>query len=173
MTKGTIHIVFLSLGTNIGNRFQNLELAIKEIDNQCGKISVKSNIFECPALEFNSNNLFLNMCLELKTNLSPKQLIATLQKIEKKLGRKKNIPSQKYIDRIIDIDILYFDDLIIDNKNLQIPHPKLQERRFVLEPLSEIAPLKEHPFIKKNSKFLLNNCTDISKLSVFLENKHA
>lgn len=164
------HLVFLSLGTNIANRLQNLETAIKEIENQCGEILIKSHIFECPALEFNSNNLFLNMCLELKTNLSPEELIQTLQKIEKKLGRKKNISKEKYIDRIIDIDILYFDDLIINSKNIKIPHPRLHERRFVLEPLSEIASSKEHPLLKKNTIFLLNNCSDISKLSVFLKN---
>ena len=141
-------MVYLSLGTNIGNKKQNLLEAISKINRQIGNVVSQSAFFATDPWGFESQNQFLNACLGVKTLLSPSDLLDKCQAIEKEMGRlqkstKTTEPDGNetvvYHDRIIDIDILLYDDLIVQTRRLTIPHPLMHKRRFVLEPLAEIA----------------------------------
>lgn len=133
-------MVFLSLGTNLGDRKENLNKAINNIEDRIGNISALSSIIETEPVGFQSENQFLNMVVKVETRLLPKQILFISQAIEKELGR--NQKSQgAYQDRLIDIDIILYDDLKIkmDSPQLTIPHPLFKERDFVMNPLKEIA----------------------------------
>ena len=141
-------MVFLSLGTNIGNKEQNLLEAISKINKQIGNVVSQSAFFATAPWGFESHNQFLNACLGVKTLLSPSDLLDQCQAIEKEMGRQQKSKRTTdadgketivYHDRIIDIDILLYDDRIVQTRRLTIPHPLMHKRRFVLEPLAEIA----------------------------------
>jgi 2-amino-4-hydroxy-6-hydroxymethyldihydropteridine diphosphokinase len=149
--------IFLSLGSNIGNKILNLNTASENIEKYAGKICSKSSIYETSAWGIIEQDTFLNQVIEIETNLKPSELIAILLKIEEQMGRKREI---KWGPRLIDIDILYFSDKIIEQNSLIVPHPYLHQRRFILMPLCEIAPDFEHPILKKTTKELLKNCDD-------------
>lgn len=151
------HIAHLMLGTNLGNRENNLTEAKKLIELECGKLLEESDIYETAAWGLTQQPNFLNAALQIETTLTPQQLITKLLKIEEKLGRKRTI---KMGPRIIDIDILLMDNMIVNEPNLTIPHPKMQERRFVLLPLNQIASQNIHPVYNKTITELLNLCTD-------------
>jgi 2-amino-4-hydroxy-6-hydroxymethyldihydropteridine diphosphokinase len=151
-------ITFLSIGSNIGNKQYNIESAIKSINSNIGEVISISKIYKSAAWGFESENNFLNNAIKVETSLSPQELLTEINKIEKQLGRKRAFSG--YSDRIIDIDILFYDDLIIDEPNLKIPHPLLQDRNFVLFPLCEIAKDYIHPILKKKISELLSLCTD-------------
>ena len=127
---------FLSLGTNIGNRAQNLETALEELSKFVNIIK-KSKIYETKPVDYKDQPSFLNMAVKIETKLSARELIAKLQKVENKIGRIKKI---KKGPRIIDLDILYYNNEIINEPNLKIPHPRAYKRNFVLTPLKELAP---------------------------------
>ena len=149
--------VYLLIGGNMGDRMMYLTKAKKEIEKQCGQIVQQSSVYETAAWGMEEQAAFLNLALEIETQLSPQQLLKTILTIEENLGRKRNI---KYGPRLIDIDILLFGDAIIDVHGLKVPHPQMQHRRFVLEPLNEIAPEKIHPVLQKTIAQLLSACTD-------------
>lgn len=128
--------IYIGIGTNIGNRQHNLETALNEIA-EFSTITKKSSIYETEPVGFKPQPDFLNMVIEIDTDLTPSQLIIKLQEIEHKMGRVREI---KNGPRIIDLDILLYNDLVINHPDLTIPHPRLTERSFVLEPLFEIAP---------------------------------
>lgn len=151
--------VFLSLGTNLGNRIENLSLAIHLIDDEIGEISVMSGIYETEAWGFTCDEYFLNQVIVLETCLDPEQLIEKCLFIEKGMGRVRS-GSENYESRIIDIDILFYGNQIIEQDNLQIPHPLLHLRRFILEPLCEITPELIHPVLGKPISELLSACED-------------
>lgn len=151
--------IFLSLGTNIGNKLANLSTAITEIEKNIGQINQQSGIYETEAWGFESDSNFLNQVIILETNLEPTQLIDACLRIERKMGRERN-RTGNYESRIIDIDILFYGDSIVNDDNLSIPHPLLQKRRFILEPLHEIAPDYIHPVLGKSISDLLDECTD-------------
>lgn len=130
-------VVYLSLGTNLGDRKHNLATAIKVLAKEAGIITHISSIYESNAWGYRSDNNYYNCCIAITTNLSPHQLIQATEAIEQSMGRLK---TTLYTDRIIDIDILFYDDLIINGATLTIPHPHIAERGFVLLPLKEIAP---------------------------------
>ncbi len=153
--------LFIILGTNIGVRFQNLEIARKEIENSIGEITKLSGIYETAAWGITEQPNFLNQVLQISTDLKPNKILQIILKIEENMGRKRE---EKWGARLIDIDILYFGNKIIDNKALIIPHPFLQERRFTLVPLIEIAPVFIHPILQKTNLELLENCGDDSKV---------
>lgn len=155
-------IIYLSLGSNQGNKLENLQNAVNAIAKKLGAILNVASIYKTPALGFNGNE-FLNTCVKVSTYLPPDTLIKRILEIEKSLGR---IRSEKnsYSNRTIDIDILLFDDEIIFSKDLIVPHPRMLERKFVLEPLSEIASNTIHPVEKKHLNKCLENCTDNSKI---------
>ncbi len=141
------HIAYLSLGSNIGDKKKNLLEAIEKIDNlENTKVTSKSAILETEPFGYTEQDWFLNACIEIKTLFTPQELLEKLLSIELEMGRKRII---KWGPRIIDLDILFFDDKIIQDKNLCVPHPWICERMFVLEPLCEIAPNLVHPLERK------------------------
>lgn len=160
-------ITYLSLGTNQGNKLNNLQIAIDMIANKVGSILKAAPIYETPSWGFSSNN-FYNTCIKVSTYLPPETLISTLLKIENDIGRIRN-DTNTYSDRVIDIDILLFDDEIIFSKNLIVPHPRMLERKFALVPLVEIAKNVIHPIKKIKIIDCLNNCTDTSKIKIITE----
>lgn len=137
MTK-SIHRVFLSLGSNLGDRQAHLNKAIELIGERIGEVVRQSSFIETEPWGFESENRFLNGAILVETTLTPRQLLKATQKIERELGRKRKSSSGVYHDRPIDIDILLYDDLTIDEPDLKIPHPLMHERDFVMIPLREI-----------------------------------
>lgn len=133
-----MHIVYLSLGTNLGNRKRNIREAIMKIEEQIGVVERQSALYETKPWGFVSPNDFINACVRVSTSLTPRQLLEETQCIERNLGRTLKSTNGEYHDRIIDIDILLYDDLHIDEPDLQIPHPLMNEREFVMIPLKEI-----------------------------------
>jgi len=144
-------IAFLSLGSNVGDRVANLKAAIERIGS-LGEVAATSSIYETEPVEFLAQPWFLNCVVKLGTEKMPKQLLASILSIEKEMGRHRQ---QKKGPRTIDIDILLFGNSVVETQGLTIPHPAMHERRFVLEPMSEIAPDVRHPVFKQRMRELL------------------
>lgn len=153
-----LRTVYLSLGSNQGDRHKNLQSAVDQIGEYAGHIKLISSVYQSKSWGFKGED-FYNICLELSTNQNPELLIRTLLGIESKLGRERG-ENKKYNNRLIDIDILLFDDEIIFYNDLKVPHPEMLKRKFVLAPLAEIAPLVIHPITKKNTLTCLRQCDD-------------
>ncbi|MEB8346908.1 2-amino-4-hydroxy-6-hydroxymethyldihydropteridine diphosphokinase [Flavobacteriaceae bacterium KMM 6898] len=151
---------YLSIGSNLGSKLNNLQEAVFAIQKKTGFITELSAVYQTPALGFEGED-FLNACLSLQTFLSPEQLLAGILEVETSLGRKRG-NEVGYQPRTIDIDILYYGQEVIQTENLVIPHPNLHKRRFVLRPLSDIAPQFYHPIINKDTRNLLQECPDKS-----------
>ena len=154
--------VYLSLGSNLGNRLANLQKAIFHIQQKAGKILDISAVYENPAFGFEGDD-FLNIVLSLLTPLEPKELLDTLLQIEVDFGRIRS--NAGYSSRTLDIDIIYYGTEVINDDDLVIPHPQMQHRNFVLKPLGDIAPQFYHPVLYKDTRNLLQECRDKSKLS--------
>lgn len=146
------HIVYLALGTNLGDRPANLRAAIDSLAPQV-RVEAESNIYETPPWGFLEQPAFLNMALRAKTDLPPADLLTFLKQLEARLGR---IPTFRNGPRLIDVDILFYDDLILNTPPLIIPHPRLHERDFVLVPLADIAPDLIHPVLHQSIRALLD-----------------
>lgn len=140
------NLVYLSLGSNVGDRTANLEAAIARLSS-LGKVVAVSSFYETEPIGFAAQPWFLNCAVKLDTGKTPKQLLAGILALEQEMGRRR---MQKNGPRTIDIDILLFGDSIIKTKGLIIPHPAMHQRRFVLEPLAEIAPDVPHPVFKRS-----------------------
>jgi 2-amino-4-hydroxy-6-hydroxymethyldihydropteridine diphosphokinase len=153
--------VFLIVGGNLGNRKKNLQTAATFIDEQVGTIIQSSKIYETEPWGLSDQPAFYNQVHLVKSKLGAQTIIDTILEIEEKMGRVRTI---KNAARIIDIDILFFNEEIIDEPNLIIPHREIANRRFVLMPLNEIAPLMIHPVVKKNISELLSECKDQLKV---------
>ena len=149
--------VYFSIGSNKGNRSQLINEAIDKIDISIGRVELKSSIFETQSWGFKTNN-FHNVCLLIESSLSVELIFNKILKIEKDMGRLKS--GNKYSDRCIDIDILFVEEIIVNNKNLIIPHPRLHLRKFVLTPMLDIAPDLIHPILNKSIKQLELECDD-------------
>jgi 2-amino-4-hydroxy-6-hydroxymethyldihydropteridine diphosphokinase len=149
--------VFLLTGSNLGQLEANLATAAMHIARECGVILQRSSLYQTAAWGKQQQPDFLNQVLHIKTSLTPESLLSKALAIEQAMGR---IRIEKWGQRLIDIDILYFNDAIISESNLQLPHPGIAARRFVLEPLTEIAPDFIHPVLMKSNKALLASCTD-------------
>ena len=134
------YTVYLGLGSNLGNRKAILNDAIALVNERVGEVVRHSSFLETEPWGFESSNQFLNACLCVNTELAPRQLLEATQVIEKEMGRAHKTMNRKYQDRIIDIDILMIDDLTIDEPDLKVPHPLMEERDFVMIPLKEIMP---------------------------------
>ena len=160
-------ITYLSLGTNQGNKLENLQKAIDLIDDRVGGIQKISSVYQTPSWGFDGENFF-NICIKVSTYQQPEVLLSSLLEIEQELGRLRS--SEKgYQNRKIDIDILLFDDEIIFSKLLIVPHPKMLDRKFVLIPLAEIAPNELHPIKKTQLSVCAQNCNDASEISMIKE----
>ena len=151
------HTTFLLLGSNLGKRAQVLKNAATIINNKIGKVKTYSSIYETLAWGNEDQPAFLNQVITVETSLSPQELLITINQIEDDLGR---IRHEKWGERLIDIDILYYDDTIISSKELTVPHPEISNRKFTLIPLVEITPDFIHPVIGKTQKELLTDCSD-------------
>lgn len=154
--------VYLSLGSNVGDRLANLRTAITALGS-LGKVTSVSSFYETEPVEYTQQPWFVNCAVALQTEKMPKQLLAGVLKIERDLGRKRN-PRQPKGPRPIDIDILLFGASVIDTADLQIPHPAMQHRRFVLHPLAEIAPEERHPVLKKTIRELRDSLSPGQRL---------
>ncbi len=137
-----LHKVYLGLGSNIGNRKRNMREAVQYMESLIGTVTRQSTLYETEPWGFESPNLFINMCVCVETPLAPRQLLEATQEIEKRMGRVGKSENHEYQDRIIDIDILLYDDLTVDEPDLKIPHPMMNEREFVMNPLNEILKKK-------------------------------
>ena len=150
---------FIILGSNMGNKMAHLQQAIELMNLQNISLIQQSSIYKTAAWGNTEQDDFYNQVIEVATELSAEILLQTLLEIETKMGRTRN---QKWEARIIDLDILYFNNEIIDTINLKIPHPYLHVRRFTLIPLTEIASNFIHPIFKKTNSELLASCSDES-----------
>lgn len=130
--------VYLSLGTNLGNRKRNIREAIDKIEEQIGVVKRQSALYETKPWGYSSPNDFINACVLVLTPMAPRQVLEATQRIEREMGRTLKSVDGEYHDRIIDIDILMIDDLVIDEPDFHIPHPLMEERDFVIKPLKEI-----------------------------------
>ncbi|RLD25059.1 MAG: 2-amino-4-hydroxy-6-hydroxymethyldihydropteridine diphosphokinase [Bacteroidetes bacterium] len=155
---GYSNLIYLSLGSNLGDRLKNIDAARELIWKRLGNPGVVSQVFESASWGYTSDNLFYNCCLSLTTNLDPISVMDEILDIEKILGRERGTIG--YSDRLIDIDLLFFGDLILDHPRLTIPHPSIPQRRFILEPLSKIAPDLIHPEYGIAILTMLEQCKD-------------
>jgi len=156
------HIVYLALGSNMGNRHANLKAATSNLTPQMA-VKNRSSVYESPPWGFTAQAEFLNQVVMAETYLKPQALLNHLKRLEIALGR---VPSFQNGPRLIDIDILFYDDLVLDTPPLVIPHPRLHERAFVLVPLAEIAPDLVHPALHKPIHKLLDE-VDRSDIKLF------
>ncbi len=154
---GPLHNIFLLIGGNLGDRQQNLHLVRKMIAERVGTIEKASSIFQTAAWGMENQPDFLNQALQVATPLGPLNLLDALLAIERDMGRIRN---EKYGPRTVDIDILLYNDLSLDHPDLLIPHPRMAQRRFVLEPLAEIAGDFIHPVQRISINKMLDNCSD-------------
>jgi 2-amino-4-hydroxy-6-hydroxymethyldihydropteridine diphosphokinase len=153
----SVQKVFILLGSNQGQRKQFLQKAIVKMEDRCGNILNESSIYETAAWGQTKQAAFLNKVVVLQTKLPADELMKTLLQIEQELGRTR---TEKYGPRTIDLDILFYDDLIYHSSIVTLPHPAIQDRRFVLIPLAELSPNKVHPVYKKTIITLLKECAD-------------
>lgn len=149
LSKEKKHDVYFSLGSNLGDRGENLCHAIDRIEKRIGKVVATSAFYVTVPVGFESENQFLNAACHVKTSLSPQEALSLTQNIEEEMGRKVKSQNKIYSDRIIDIDLLLYDDQIINTEQLVLPHPRMEKRAFVLLPLAEIAAKVEHPVLHK------------------------
>jgi 2-amino-4-hydroxy-6-hydroxymethyldihydropteridine diphosphokinase len=154
--------IFLSLGSNLGDRGQNLKNGIGLLEQLAGKPGAISSIYETEPWGCDSDLNFFNQVIELFTPLGPLPLLETIHEIESKCGRVRSAP--RYAPRTLDVDILLYGNSILDFPELIVPHPNLQERQFVLVPLTEIAPHVIHPVLNKDMEQLLRACVDDKKI---------
>jgi len=155
---------YIELGGNQGDRLALIMQAKNKIKEYGGKIIAESSVYETPPWGFESKSNFYNQVILIETYLNSKNLIKKLQSTEKILGRKRE--KNQYCSRTMDIDILFFNDLIIKDEDLIIPHPRMHLRNFVLMPMNEIAPEFIHPEFQKSMQFLLKTCPDNSECKI-------
>jgi len=146
-------IAYIGIGSNLGNREENCEKATNLLSRKGIKVLQCSSFYETEPWGVKEQPKFINMAVEIETHLEPKELLNALKEIERNLGRSETI---RWGPRIIDLDVLFYDDLVINSPGLEIPHRGIKDREFVLNPLSEIAPHKIHPVLKKSIKEILD-----------------
>ena len=152
--------VYIGLGTNLGDKEQNLRTAVHKIEERIGKIISLSAFYATAPWGFDSDNAFLNAVVCAETSLPPLEILSITQSVEQEMGRTHKSVNGVYSDRVIDVDLLLYDDLILDTPTLKLPHPLMRERRFVMEPLAEIAPDVMHPVLGKTLGDIYRDLTD-------------
>ena len=157
------HIVYLALGSNMGNRLANLRAALGNLTPQMA-VKLKSSVYETPPWGFTAQAEFLNQVIMVETYLKPQTLLSHLKRLETALGRESSFQNGP---RLIDIDILFYDELVLDTPALTIPHPRMHERGFVLLPLMDIAPDLVHPVKKKSIREMIAFC-DVGNIKQFV-----
>ncbi len=155
---------YLLLGSNIGDSKKQLATAVKHINNEIGEVTRLSSLYATAAWGNKNQPDFLNQVLVLETKLTAQQTIKRVLSIEKRMGRIRTV---KNAPRIIDIDILFFNKSVIKEKHLVVPHPEIQNRRFVLVPLNELSPNLKHPVFQQSIHYLLQNCKDTLNVKKF------
>jgi 2-amino-4-hydroxy-6-hydroxymethyldihydropteridine diphosphokinase len=152
-------LIYLSLGSNLGDRAANLERAIEALPEIGVRVLRRSSIYETEPVDLLAQPWFLNCVVEAETSLGPRQLLEKLQAIERKLGSQKLVPRGP---RIVDLDVLFYSDTVIHEAGMEIPHPRMADRRFVLVPLAELAPELHHPVLRKTAAEVLSATQDRS-----------
>jgi 2-amino-4-hydroxy-6-hydroxymethyldihydropteridine diphosphokinase len=156
------HTVYIGIGSNVGDKFDNCQKAVAAINGCEGcTVEAESALYETEPVYLESQDWFVNGVIRIRTNLEPEALFTQLKHIEHAMGRRRG--GARFGPRILDLDILFFDDLILREGLLQIPHPLLHERRFVLQPLCDIAPKLEHPVLGRSIESLLSDLKDGGK----------
>ncbi len=166
-----MHLVHLILGSNSTDKQECLSRAIFLLEKEIGDIVSLSSVYESEAWGYESTNSYLNQALIIQSSLSPEDLLTSTQEIEKLLGRTSKTIDGHYTDRPIDIDLLFYEERIIESPDLCIPHPHIAKRRFVLEPLNEMDPEFIHPVSKKSISQLLEECDDTTSALKLGENR--
>jgi 2-amino-4-hydroxy-6-hydroxymethyldihydropteridine diphosphokinase len=151
-----LKLVYIALGSNLGDRAENLRLAREQIESPDLRVLRASSTYETAPRDVEDQPWFLNQVIECETDLFPRQLLGRLQKIERAMGRKRTIAKGP---REIDLDILLFGNAVMKAPELEVPHPRLAERRFVLEPLAELVPDKKHPGTRRTMREMLASVT--------------
>jgi len=152
---------FLSLGSNLGERKANIENALRRLNEACIQVLKTSSLYRTEPVGYTAQPWFLNCVAEVATDLMPLQLVRRCQAIEREIGRR---PGPKNGPRVIDIDILLYENAVVRSPEVTIPHPRMDERRFVLVPLSEIAPAAEHPVTRLTVLEMLQATRDTSQV---------
>jgi deoxyguanosine kinase len=160
-------LVYLLIGGNIGNRMKYLESAVEIIAQGTGKVIRTSSVYETEPFGFSARKQFFNICVLVETELSPHKILEVILKVETSLGRKR--VTEKLVSRTIDIDILFYDDVILNEPALIIPHPELHKRNFALIPMAELRSEFIHPVFGKTIARLLEESTDRHKVVWFRE----
>lgn len=160
--------LFLLLGGNLGNKEQNFANARNRLEEELGKITQMSSVYETEPWGFHSDYFFWNQIILIDTRQAPCDVLKKTKSIEQELGRVRK--AERYSSRLIDIDLLFYDDLVFHEPQLELPHPRIIDRRFVLEPLAEIAPDLIHPVFRQTVMELLENCSDNLEVKKLLTN---
>jgi 2-amino-4-hydroxy-6-hydroxymethyldihydropteridine diphosphokinase len=156
-------MVFISLGSNLGNRTENLKNAIHFIELRLGAMIRQSSVYETKPWGKSDQPDFFNQVIQVDAEKSPEECLLILSTIEEQMGRKRK---DKWGARLIDLDLLYVNDIIMDTEGLSLPHPGIPQRRFVLVPLAEIAPNFIHPQLQKSNQQLLKECSDLLEVKL-------
>lgn len=156
--------ICISTGSNLDDRLRFLQQGLDAVAQHIGKVLKVSSVVETPAFGFDGNS-FLNACFLVETQKKSDEVLEKLLEIEKEYGRIRS-SVKEYKNRTLDLDLLFCDDEIVQTENLTLPHPELQNRRFVLQPLAEIAPDKIHPVLKKTVAVLLKSCDDNTPITI-------
>lgn len=166
LSAGIRSEVLLGLGSNMGDRLSYLSYAVNQLYKEAGKLTARSSVWESEPWGFEAEEYFLNMVVEISTTLDPEALLSVIGAMELRLGRYRR-ENQGYISRNIDIDILFWGEKIISVPGLEVPHPHIADRRFVLEPLNEIAADFIHPVSGRSVREMLTLCDDRSEVKLF------
>jgi len=169
MKNDQLHKLVFSLGSNQGDRVENLGEACRQIELNVGKAILISSLYETEPWGFEAPDGFLNQALMIESTMGPEEVLKTVQKIEEEIGRARMVDF--YTSRIIDIDIIFYDHLSINQPDLIIPHPLMQLRKFVLIPLNEIIPEFIHPVLKTTISQMLDQCEDTLKVELLQANE--